>query len=81
MNHQAILKAYPNVVTIDDEAGAVDFDGKIVDIDVKKLAVAEKQLEAERLAAEETFKKLRASAEAKLLALGLTLDDLKALGL
>jgi hypothetical protein len=41
MNHQAILRAYPNVVTIDDEAGAFDADGNIVEIDVKKVKAAE----------------------------------------
>jgi len=34
MNHQAIYALYPNVVTIDDGAGAFDKDGKKVDIDM-----------------------------------------------
>ena len=33
MNHQAIFALYPNVVTIDDTAGAFDKDGNKVTID------------------------------------------------
>lgn len=33
MNHKAIYKLYPNVVTIDDTAGAFDKDGNKVIID------------------------------------------------
>jgi len=35
MNHKAIYKLYPNVVTIDDTEGATDKDGKKVTIDQK----------------------------------------------
>tara|TARA_B110000881_G_scaffold18269_1_gene13387 strand:- start:50 stop:340 length:291 start_codon:yes stop_codon:yes gene_type:complete len=35
MNHNAIYKLYPNVVTIDDTEGASDKDGKKVTIDQK----------------------------------------------
>ena len=34
MNHNAIYKLYPNVVTIDDTAGAFDKDGNKVEIDL-----------------------------------------------
>jgi len=34
MNHNAIYKIYPNVVTIDDTAGAFDKDGNKVEIDL-----------------------------------------------
>ena len=34
MNHQAIYKLYPNVVTIDDTEGAFDKDGNKVEIDL-----------------------------------------------
>jgi hypothetical protein len=34
MNHKAIYKLYPNVVTIDDDAGAFDKDGNKVEIDL-----------------------------------------------
>jgi len=35
MNHNAIYKLYPNVVTVDDTEGATDKDGKKVTIDQK----------------------------------------------
>ena len=35
MNHKAIYKLYPNVVTIDDTEGATDKNGKKVTIDQK----------------------------------------------
>jgi hypothetical protein len=34
MNHDAIRALYPNVVTIDDKAGATDKDGNNVEIDM-----------------------------------------------
>ena len=34
MNHKAIYKLYPQVVTIDDTAGAFDANGNKVDIDL-----------------------------------------------
>jgi hypothetical protein len=34
MNHNAIYKLYPNVVSIDDGAGAFDIDGNKVDINM-----------------------------------------------
>ena len=34
MNHEAIRALYPNVVTIDDKAGATDKDGNNVEIDM-----------------------------------------------
>jgi len=35
MNHKAIYKLYPNVVVVDDGAGAFDKDGNKVDIDLE----------------------------------------------
>jgi hypothetical protein len=35
MNHKAILKLYPTVVTIDDTAGAFDKDGNQVEINLE----------------------------------------------
>lgn len=35
MNHKAIYKLYPNVVTIDDGTGAFDSNGNKVEIDLK----------------------------------------------
>jgi hypothetical protein len=40
MNHEAIYRAYPNVVTIDDGAGAFDADGKPVQLDQAKVDAA-----------------------------------------
>lgn len=34
MNHNAIYALYPNVVTVDDGAGAMDKDGNKVEIDL-----------------------------------------------
>ena len=34
MNHKAIYKLYPNVVVVDDGAGAFDKDGNKVEIDL-----------------------------------------------
>jgi hypothetical protein len=40
LNHKAILKAYPNVVTVDDTAGAFDADGNPVQLDQAKVDAA-----------------------------------------
>ena len=45
MNHQAIYNLYPQVVTVDDGAGAFDAQGNKVQIDTALVAV-----EADRLA-------------------------------
>lgn len=34
MNHEAIFALYPNVVSVDDKAGATDKDGNNVEIDM-----------------------------------------------
>jgi len=34
MNHQAIYKLYPQVVTVDDTTGAFDKDGNKVEVDL-----------------------------------------------
>jgi len=79
MSHEAIYKLYPQVVTVDDVAGAFDAQGNKVEID--KSAVDAKalelktQVEADAQAAKDT----KASALAKLAALGLTADEVKAL--
>jgi hypothetical protein len=38
MNHNAIYALYPQVVTIDDTAGAIDKDGNKVEIDLAAVA-------------------------------------------
>lgn len=81
MNHSAILKAYPNVVTIDDEAGALDVNGDLVKIDPKKVALAEAELKEAFDKAEAENKAKRDLVEAKLAVLGLTAEDLKIIGL
>jgi hypothetical protein len=40
LNHNAIYRAYPNVVTIDDGAGAFDADGNQVQLDQAKVDAA-----------------------------------------
>ena len=34
MNHKAIYALYPNVVSVDDTAGAMDADGNLVTVDM-----------------------------------------------
>jgi hypothetical protein len=38
MNHKAIYKLYPQVVTVDDSTGAFDKDGNKVEIDLAAVA-------------------------------------------
>jgi hypothetical protein len=40
LNHEAIRKAYPNVVTIDDGTGAFDANGNKVQLDQAKVDAA-----------------------------------------
>jgi hypothetical protein len=56
MNHSAIYRAYPNVVTIDDGAGAFDADGKPVKLDQAKVDAA-----AVIVAQEQAYKSARQS--------------------
>jgi len=79
MKHEAIYKLYPQVVTIDDGAGAFDKDGNKVEIN--ESAVETKTLELKNL---ETVKQeaevaAKESALSKLTALGLTANEVKAL--
>ena len=43
----AIFKAYPDVVTIDDGAGAFKADGSKITLDNAKIAAARKEIDAE----------------------------------
>jgi len=45
LDHSAIRKAYPDVVTIDDGTGAFDKDGKPVTLDNTKIAAARKEID------------------------------------
>jgi hypothetical protein len=74
MRHDAIYKVYPEVVLIDDGAGAFDAQGNSVSIDAEKVNQAAAIIDAEAT-------KKKVEAEAKLEKLGLTVDDLKVLGL
>jgi hypothetical protein len=71
MSHNAIYKLYPNVVLINGET-AYDAEGNEVAYD---LAAVTAQAEADAQATIDT----KASALAKLAALGLTQDEVKAL--
>ena len=79
MNHQAIYNLYPNVVSIDDTAGAMDKDGNSVVVDESlvdaEAARLKEAYEAEQIQAEAD----KASAVSKLEALGLTDAEIKAL--
>lgn len=50
LDHQAIRKAYPNVVTIDDGAGAFDEKGNSVELEQSKIDEARTTLNAEAAA-------------------------------
>ena len=50
LDHQAIRKAYPNAVTIDDGTGAFDADGNSITLDASKVTEARTTLDAEAAA-------------------------------
>tara|TARA_R100000231_G_scaffold7136_2_gene10170 strand:- start:513 stop:830 length:318 start_codon:yes stop_codon:yes gene_type:complete len=50
LDHEAIRKAYPNAVTIDDGAGAFDASGNSVSLDQTKINEARATLDAEAAA-------------------------------
>lgn len=76
MKHSAIYKTYPNVVAVDDTAGAFDKDGNPVELDwalIEKnqiILLAEAEAEAEAKAAQKA---------ALLDRLGITEDEAKLL--
>jgi hypothetical protein len=76
MNHEAIYKAYPEVVKIDDSTGAFDESGNQVELDDKLIEQTSKQLDLEAKAEA----KAKAQAKAELLErLGITADEAKLL--
>jgi hypothetical protein len=79
MNHNAIYKLYPQVVSIDDGAGAFDKDGNKVEIDQSAVNAKALEIQAAVAAKEQAEIDAKASALAKLAALGLTQDEVKAL--
>ena len=64
LDHEAIRKAYPNVGTIDDGAGAFDRDGNSVTLEQSKIDTARTELNAEAAAVK--YKSDRASAFASI---------------
>ena len=50
MNHEAIRKAYPNVITIDDGTGAFDANGNQIELDQALIDAAAAELAAEAAA-------------------------------
>jgi len=50
LDFKAILKAYPDAVTIDDGAGAFDKDGKSITLEQSKIDAARVTLDAEAAA-------------------------------
>ena len=50
LDHEAIAKAYPNVLTIDDGTGAFDKDGKSITLEQSKIDAARTTLDAEAAA-------------------------------
>ena len=52
LDHEAIRKAYPDAVTIFDETGAFDKDGKSVTLEQSKIDTARATIDAEYAALE-----------------------------
>ena len=50
LDHEAIAKAYPNALTIDDGKGAFDKDGKSITLEQSKIDAARTTLNAEAAA-------------------------------
>ena len=50
LDHEAIYKAYPDAVTVDDGTGAFDKDGKSVTLEQSKIDAARTTLDAEAAA-------------------------------
>ena len=81
MNHNAIRKVHPEVITIDDGLGCFDANGNLIEIDEKQVKAAAVILDKEKEAEVKAKATAKAAAQAKLEALGLTVEDLQALGL
>ena len=50
LDHEAIYKAYPDAVTVDDGTGAFDKDGKSITLEQSKIDTARTSLDAEAAA-------------------------------
>ena len=76
MNHEAIRKAYPQAVTIDDGAGAFDVDGNQVTLDQSAVDAAAVVVAAEQALVSLRTKRNQLIAETDYLALSdATLTD------
>ncbi len=80
MNHKAIYALYPQVVTVDDTAGAFDAEGNQVEINLTAVEAKALELQAEAEAAAQAKLDAKQSALNKLMALGLTEEEALALG-
>ena len=69
MNHFAIRRAYPNVVTIDDEAGVFDADGNQITLDQSLVDAAAAELVTENVWSDLRSKRNQLLAETDYLAL------------
>ena len=58
LDHQAIRKAYPNAVVIDDGTGAFDADNNSINLDQSKIDEARATLDAEYAALEYSRKRV-----------------------
>ena len=76
--HNAIVALNPSVVTIRGDV-AYDKDEQIVQYDMAQAQAKLIELQAQETQAEQAAKDAKASALAKLTALGLTADEVKAL--
>jgi len=75
-NHEAIRRAYPNAVSIDDVAGAFDADGNQIQLDQALVDAAAVEVAAEQVAKSLRVKRNELLAETDYLALAdVTLTD------
>jgi hypothetical protein len=75
-NHEAIRRAYPNAVTIDDGTGAFDADGNQIELDQALVDAAAVEVSAEFAAAKLRRQRNRLLADTDYLALAdVTLTD------
>ncbi len=79
MNHQAIYNTHPDVVSIDDGKGATDASGNPVVLDQSLVDAEASRLEIEQATAVAQKAADKASATAKLGALGLSSAEIEAL--
>jgi hypothetical protein len=83
MSHTAIYNTHPNVVEIngdEEKTIAWDKEGNVVEIDFDKVITEKYRIEAEEAAAKQAAETVKKSAHNKLAALGLTAEEIAALG-